>query len=138
MPQKTPNTATLQQPLGPVCKVIMAGEVMAVSPSLKRKGRLITPWTLIVSGDAGPLSVTVSDASGVRVAEKLIVGDFIVAEATLIPRGARCEIRALLIQSNRESRLPVVPANPAQIPNATGTETEGQDTEGLPWEDVGS
>ena len=138
MPRKPQNAASMQQALGPVVKVVMAGEVLAATPATKHRSRLITPWTLVVSGEAGPYSVTVSDAAGVRVAEKLKVGDFIVAEATLIPRGARCEIRALLIQSNRESRLPVVPANPAQIPNATGTETEGQDTEGLPWEDVGS
>jgi hypothetical protein len=138
MPQKTPNTATLQQPLGPVVKVIMAGEVLAASPSHRHKSRLRTPWTIIVSGEAGPYSISVTDDSGIRVAERLQVGDFVVAEATLVPKGARCEIKALLIQSNRESRLPVVPVNPAQSPDATGTDTETPDTDGLPWEDVGS
>jgi hypothetical protein len=98
----------------------------------------LPPWTIIVSGDLGPYSLTVSDDSGIRVAERLQVGDFIVAEATLIPRGARCEIRALLMQSNRESRLPVVPANPIQPQDASGADTEGRGSEGLPWEDTGS
>ena len=138
MPHKEPNTATLQQPLGPICKVIMAGEVLGVSPSTKHKGRLLTPWTLMISGDTGPYSLTVADDAGIRVAERLHVGDFIVAEATLVPKGARCEIKALLIQSNRESRLPVISANPAHVPDTTGTDAEGPNTEGLPWEDVGS
>ena len=138
MPQKLPNTAQMQQPLGPVMKVIMAGEVLAASPSPRNKSRLRTPWTLIVSGESGPYSVTVADAAGIRVAEKLKVGDFIVAEATLVPRGARCEIRSLLIQSNRESRLPVIPANPTQTPDTTGTDTEAPNNDGLPWEETGS
>jgi hypothetical protein len=136
MPKREPNAAQLQQPLGPVLRVILAGEVLATSPALHRKSRLKTPWTLVISGDHGPYSLTVSDDSGIRVAERLQVGDFIVAEATLIPRGARCEIRSLLIQSNRESRLPVVPANPTQIPDAA--DTEGPHNEGLPWEETGS
>ena len=128
------NTAAMQQPLGSVAKVIMAGEVLAVSPSVKHKNRVITPWTILLSGDAGPYSLFVVDEAGVRVAERLKVGDFVVAEATLIPKGARCEICALLIQSNRESRLPVIPAHPTQI----GMEEEGEAEEFLPWEDTGS
>ncbi|MHB1752194.1 MAG: hypothetical protein ACYCTF_05785 [Acidiferrobacter sp.] len=138
MPKREPNTASLQQRLGPVCKLVMAGEVLAASPSHRHKSRLRTPWTIIVSGEAGPYSISVTNDSGIRVVERLRPGDFIVAEATLIPRGARCEIRALLIQSNRESRLPVVPANPTQIPDAIGADAENQDTAGLPWEDTGS
>lgn len=52
MPPKEPNAASMTQPLGPVCKVILAGEVLAVSPSVKHKSRLITPWTLVVSGES--------------------------------------------------------------------------------------
>ncbi len=138
MPKREPNTASMTQPLGPICKVILAGAVLAVSPDVRHKSRRTTPWTIVVSGDMGPLSVSIADDAGIRVAERLKVGDFIVAEAALIPRGARCEIRALLIQSNRESRLPVVPTNPAQVADATGADAGGRDAEGLPWEDVGS
>jgi hypothetical protein len=135
MPQKTQSTASLQQALGPVIKVVMAGEVLAASPSPRNKNRLRTPWTLIVSGEAGPYTVTVSDDAGIRVAEKLKVGDFVVAEATLVPRGARCEIRSLLIQSSRETRMPVVPVRPGDVDEG---DAESHDTEGLPWEDTGS
>jgi hypothetical protein len=128
----------MTQPLGPICKVILAGDVLAVSPDVRRKNRRTTPWTIIVSGEAGPYSISVTDDSGIRVAKRLHVGDFVVAEATLVPKGARCEIRALLIQSNRETRLPVVPANPVQIADAIGTDAEGPGGEGLPWEETGS
>ena len=136
MPRKPQNAASMQQALGPVVKVVMAGEVLAATPATKHRSRLITPWTLVVSGEAGPYSVTVSDAAGVRVAEKLKVGDFIVAEATIVPKGARCEIRSLLIQSYRESRLPVVPANPGQVADHVGDDAGEGDGEGLPWEDA--
>ena len=138
MPKKAQNTASMQQPLGPVVRVIIAGEVLAVSMDVRRKSRLRTPWTLIVSGESGPYSVIVSDAAGVRVAERLRVGDFVVAEATLIPRGARCEIRSLLIQSNRESRLPVVPAGAGKVMDADKSGVEDSGAGGLPWEDTGS
>jgi hypothetical protein len=115
----------------------MAGDVLAVTPAAKHKSRWAGHWTIVVSGEVGPLSITVADPAGVRVAERLQVGDFVVAEAALIPKGARCEIRALLIQSNRESWLPVIPANPAQGADHVGADTEVLDTEGLPWEDAG-
>ncbi len=117
--------------LGNVCKVVMAGDVLAVTPAAKHKSRR-TPWMIVVSGETEPLSITVADPAGVRVAEHLKVGDFVTAEATLIPRGARCEIRSLLIQSNRESRLPVV-----QVTDAGKADTEDQEA-CLPWEDTGS
>ena len=118
--------------LGNICKAILAGTVLAVSSATYKWRR--TTWTIVIDGDAGPYSLFVVDEAGVRVAERLKVGDFVVAEATLIPKGARCEIRALLIQSNRESRLPVIPAHPTQI----GMEGEGEAEEFLPWEDTGS
>ena len=118
--------------LGNICKAIMAGTVLAVSSTAYKWRRAV--WTIVIDGDAGPYSLIVTDDGGVRVAERLQVGDFVVAEATLIPKGARCEIRALLIQSNRESRLPVIPAHPTQI----GMEEEGEAEEFLPWEDTGS
>jgi hypothetical protein len=121
--------------LGNICKVVMAGEVLAVSAASYKWRR--PTWTVVVSGDPGPYSLIVTDDAGVRVAERLQVGDFVVAEATLIPKGARCEIRALLIQSNRESRLPVMPAKPGQSADHAGADVEGPDSEGLPWEDVG-
>ena len=121
--------------LGNICKAILAGEVLAVSSASYKWRR--TTWTIVVSGDPGSYSLIVVDDAGVRVAERLQVGDFVVAEATLIPKGARCEIRALLIQSNRESWLPVIPANPAQGADHVGADTEVLDTEGLPWEDAG-
>jgi hypothetical protein len=121
--------------LGNVCKAILAGEVLAVSSATYKWRRPV--WTIVISGDPGSYSLIVVDDAGVRVAERLQVGDFVVAEATLIPRGARCEIRALLIQSNRESRLPVVPGNPGQVADHAGDDVEVPDTEGLPWEDVG-
>ena len=136
MPKREPNAASMTQPLGPICKVILAGDVLAVSPGVRRKSRRTTPWTIVASGDMGPLSVSVADDAGIRVAERLRVGDFVVAEATLIPRGARCEIRALLIQSNRESRLPVVPAKPGQVADHVCDDMEGAGDEGLPWEDA--
>ena len=125
------NTASLQQPLGPVVRVIIAGEVLASTSSARRKGRH-APWTLLISGDAGPYSLIVADDAGIRVAERLKVGDFVVAEATLVPRGARCEIKSLLIQSNRETRLPVVPSG------VIGVDNENDAEEFLPWEDTGS
>ncbi|MHB1512052.1 hypothetical protein [Acidiferrobacter sp.] len=130
------NTASLQQPLGPVVKVIMAGDVLAVSQITKRKGRLRPSWTIIVSGDAGPYSLTVADDAGIRVAERLRVGDFVITEATLIPRGAQCEIRTLLLQSNRESRLPVVPVKASAVRAIDVSEDESEDR--LPWEETGS
>ena len=120
--------------LGNVCKAILAGEVLAVSAATYKWRR--TVWTIVISGGSDPFSLIVNDDAGVRVAERLQVGDFVVAEATLIPRGARCEIRALLIQSNRESRLPVVPAKPGQSADHAEGDTEGADSEGLPWEDA--
>ena len=120
--------------LGNICKVVIAGEVLAVSAATYKWRR--TAWTVVVSGDPEPYSLIVVDDAGVRVAERLKVGDFVVAEATLVPKGARCEIRALLIQSNRESRLPVVPAKPGQSADHNDGDAEGPDGEGLPWEDV--
>ena len=118
--------------LGNVCKVVMAGEVLAVSAASYKWRRAV--WTVVISGDPEPYSLIVVDEAGVRVAERLKVGDFVVAEATLIPKGARCEIRVLLIQSNQESRLPVVPAKLGQ--SANHGEAEGPNGEGLPWEDA--
>ena len=132
-----PNTASLQQRLGPVVRVIIAGEVLAVTASARRKGRH-APWTLLISGDAGPYSLIVADDAGIRVAERLKVGDFVVAEATLIPKGARCEIKSLLIQSNRETRLPVVPVRADDVVDEVETDDEDAGCEGLPWEDTGS
>ena len=123
------------QRLGNVCRAVLAGEVLGVS-STTYKWRRAT-WTIVINGDAGSYSLIVVDDAGVRVAERLQVGDFVVAEATLIPRGARCEIRALLIQSNRESRLPVIPARPGEVADHGDGDVEGADSEGLPWEDVG-
>lgn len=135
MPKAEPNTAQLQRPLGPVVKVIMAGDVLAVSQNLKRKGRLRTPWTIVISGDAGPYSLTVTDDAGIRVAERLKVGDFVITEATLIPKGARCEIRTLFIQSNHETWMPVVPVRPEDMGKSDASDMK---SEGLPWEDTGS
>jgi hypothetical protein len=118
--------------LGNICKAILAGTVLAVSSATYKWRR--TTWTIVIDGDAGPYSLFVVDEAGVRVAERLKVGDFVVAEATLIPKGARCEIRVLLIQSNQESRLPVVPAKLGQ--SANHGEAEGPNGEGLPWEDA--
>lgn len=123
------------QRLGNVCRAVLAGEVLAVSSTAYKWRRAV--WTVVISGDTSPYSLIVVDDAGVRVAERLQVGDFVVAEAALIPKGARCEIRALLIQSNRESWLPVIPANPAQGADHVGADTEVLDTEGLPWEDAG-
>jgi UDP-N-acetyl-D-mannosaminuronate dehydrogenase len=120
--------------LGNICKAILAGEVLAVSSASYKWRR--TTWTIVVSGDPGSYSLIVVDDAGVRVAERLQVGDFVVAEATLIPKGARCEIRALLIQSNRESRLPVIPARTGEVADHVGADMEDPDTEGLPWEDA--
>ena len=122
------------QRLGNVCKVVMAGEVLAVSSATYKWRR--TVWTVVISGESDSYSLIVTDDAGVRVAERLQVGDFVVAEATLIPKGARCEIRALLIQSNRESRLPVVPAKPGEVADHAGNDVEGASDEGLPWEDA--
>ncbi|MDA8119755.1 MAG: hypothetical protein M0Z85_06840 [Gammaproteobacteria bacterium] len=120
--------------LGNICKVVIAGEVLAVSSSTYKWRR--TVWTIVISGGSDPFSLIVVDEAGARVAERLEVGDFVVAEATLIPKGARCEIRALLIQSNRELRLPVVPAKPGQVADRVGDDAEGLNSEGLPWEDA--
>ena len=122
------------QRLGNVCRAVLAGEVLAVSAATYKWRR--TTWTIVVSGDPGSYSLIVVDDAGVRVAERLQVGDFVVAEATLIPKGARCEIRALLIQSNRESRLPVIPARTGEVADHVGADMEDPDTEGLPWEDA--
>ena len=122
------------QRLGNVCRAVLAGEVLGVS-STTYKWRRAT-WTIVINGDAGSYSLIVVDDAGVRIAEHLKVGDFVVAEATLIPKGARCEIRALLIQSNRESRLPVIPAKPGQSADHAGDDAEGASDEGLPWEDA--
>ncbi len=124
------------QRLGNVCKAILAGEVLGVSFVAYKWRRAV--WAIVISGDVGSYSLIVTDDAGVRVAERLKVGDFVVAEATLIPRGARCEIRALLIQSNRESRLPVIPARSGEVADHGGADVEGPDAEGLPWEDISS
>ena len=123
------------QRLGNVCRAVLAGEVLAVSAATYKWRR--TTWTIVIDGDAGSYSLIVVDDAGVRVAERLKVGDFVVAEATLIPKGARCEIRALLIQSNQESRLPILPAKLGQVADHDGDVVEVPGSEGLPWEDVG-
>ncbi len=120
--------------MGDICKAVMAGTVLAVSVASYKWRRPV--WTIVISGDPGPYSLIVVDDAGVRVAERLQVGDFVVAEATLIPKGARCEIRALLIQSNRESRLPVVPARSGEVADHARADAEGASDEGLPWEDA--
>ena len=43
--------------LGNICKIIMAGDVLAATPAAKHKSRWVAHWTIVVSGEAGPLSI---------------------------------------------------------------------------------
>ena len=63
--------------LGNICKVVIAGEVLAVSSATYKWRRAV--WTIVISGEIDPYSLLVTDDAGVRVAERLKVGDFVVA-----------------------------------------------------------
>ena len=104
------NVASIQQRMGPVAKTILAGAVLAAARSKRGGG-----WTVVLSGPQGPLTVQASSDSTARIARHLRPGDFVVVEATLVSRDARCEIRALLMISSRETAMPVVPA---EVPEA--------------------
>ena len=97
------NVALIQQRMGPVAKTILAGAVLAAQPVARVSGQ---SWTVVLSAPEGPLTVQASSEQTIRIARHLRPGDFVVIEATLVSRGARCEIRALLMISSRESCLP--------------------------------
>ena len=116
------NVASIQQRLGPVAKTILAGTVLAASPAKRGSG-----WTVVLSGPEGPLTVQAVSDSTARIARHSRPGDFLVIEATLVSRGARCEIRALLMISSRETRMPV-----AEAEAEAGAEIREQERAGRP------
>lgn len=136
MPADIPSTVRYQKMLGPIIKVLLAGTVTAISPPIGRR----PGWTIVL--DTG-LSVRMKRPDVVRIAERLHVHDFIIAEGTLTPRGAQCEIQATVVLSNREEQLPVIPVIPDYTKPRLGAtalplRSDEQDEPLLPWENTGS
>lgn len=136
MPAEIPSTVRHQETLGPIIKVLLAGTVTAISPPMGRR----PGWTIVL--DTG-LSVRMKRPDMIRVAERLRVKDFIIAEGTLTPHGAQCEIQATVVLSNREEQLPVIPVIPDYTnprPRATALPLRSDEREEplLPWENTGS
>lgn len=122
-----PSLASTQAMIGEVAKVILAGKVQAVSPPLSRR----SGWTVVLESG---LSVRARDAAAARVVERLRIGDFVIIEGLPVPKGAHCELHALIILSNRDTALPVMPRI---IPNSSDGNIRLESDDLLPWENTG-
>lgn len=115
----------VQQGLGPIARALVAGSVIAVTKT--RVG-----WTIVIEarqGGAITLIVSREREAAARVCAQARPGEFVIAEAHLVPKGGGCAIEVAHLMSDRETYLPRVRREDAVSRKEQPTHVEQRETE---------